>query len=112
MKDSNIIDFESRFPEKGKAISFINQLQLLDLTQYELDDINDMIDDVFHMIPFGIAHIPKGTKLFRARKNNENQIFYNHCFRVRVKIVYNVSRLKNVAKMQHQAFTNITKTLN
>ena len=23
-----------------------------------------------------------------------------------------VSRLKNVAKMQHQAFTNITKTLN
>lgn len=77
MKDPNIIDFESRFPEKEKAISFINQLQLLDLSQYEIDDINNMIDDVFHMIPFGIAHIPKGTKLFRARKNNENQIFYN-----------------------------------
>ena len=27
-------------------------------------------------------------------------------------IVYNVSRLKNVAKKQHQAFTNIHKTLN
>ena len=27
-------------------------------------------------------------------------------------IVYNVLRLKNMAKMQHQAFTNITKTLN
>ena len=28
------------------------------------------------------------------------------------KVTYNVLRLKNVAKMQHQAFTNITKTLN
>ena len=27
-------------------------------------------------------------------------------------ITANVSRLKNVAKKQHQAFTNITKTLN
>ena len=27
-------------------------------------------------------------------------------------ITANVSRLKNVAKMQHQAITNITKTLN
>ena len=27
-------------------------------------------------------------------------------------IAANVLRLKNVAKMQHQAFTNITKTLN
>ena len=27
-------------------------------------------------------------------------------------LVYNVSRLENVAKMQHQAFTNIAKTLN
>ena len=27
-------------------------------------------------------------------------------------VSYNVSRLKNVAKAQHQAFTNITKTLN
>ena len=27
-------------------------------------------------------------------------------------IATNVLRLKNVAKMQHQAFTNITKTLN
>ena len=27
------------------------------------------------------------------------------------KVTYNVSRLKNVAKTQHQAFTNITKTL-
>ena len=27
-------------------------------------------------------------------------------------VATNVSRLKNVAKNQHQAFTNITKTLN
>ena len=28
------------------------------------------------------------------------------------KVTANVRRLENVAKMQHQAFTNITKTLN
>jgi hypothetical protein len=31
---------------------------------------------------------------------------------ISVELTANVLRLKNVAKMQHQAFTNITKTLN
>lgn len=77
MKDLNIEDFESRFPDKETAIAFINKLQSLDFSQYEIEDINEMIDNVFHMIPFGIGHIPKGTKLFRARKNNNDEIFYN-----------------------------------
>ena len=39
--------------------------------------------------------------------------FYFFCFSVRrVQLTANVSRLENVAKMQHQAITNIHKTLN
>ena len=37
---------------------------------------------------------------------------YCQVARSSVTLAANVSRLKNVAKMQHQAFTNITKTLN
>ena len=38
-------------------------------------------------------------------------LYYRFCFRP-PKLTANVLRLKNVAKAQHQAFTNITKTLN
>lgn len=77
MNYRDIKDFESRFPDKEKALEFLNMLNSLDLSQYDLDKIDNMINDVFHIIPFGTSHIPKGTKLFRARKNKPSQVFYN-----------------------------------
>lgn len=77
MKDEKIRDFESRFPDKKTAISLINDLQSLDLRKFTLEDLDEIIDDVFHMISFGTAYMEKGTDLFRARKSRDNQIFNN-----------------------------------
>lgn len=77
MRDIAIEDFESRFPDKETALAFIKKLQNLDLSKYEIEDIDNMIDEVFHIIPFGIGHLPKGSKLFRARKNDGDRIFQN-----------------------------------
>ena len=77
MKDEKIKDFESRFPDKKTAISLINDLQSLDLRKFTLEDLDEIIDDVFHMIPFGKSYIEIGTDLFRARKSKPNQVFNN-----------------------------------
>lgn len=77
MKDSNLSDFESRFPSIEKTLSHINHLKSLNLNQFSIEELNEKIDDVFHMIPIGTSFIEKGTKIFRARKNKENEIFNN-----------------------------------
>lgn len=77
MKDPIITDYESRHPSKKDAEKFIAKLKNIDLQKIELFDLDEIIDSVFHFIPFGSAYIQAGKKIYRARKSDNGEIFNN-----------------------------------
>ena len=77
MKDPIITDYESRHPSKKDAENFIKKLKNIDLQKIELSDLDEIIDSVFHFIPFGSAYIHEGKKIYRARKSNNSEVFNN-----------------------------------
>ena len=71
----NSKEFESRFPSKEIALDFIEKLRGLTLKDISLNELDELIDEVFHMIPFSLGTIPKDTLLYRARVNEKNKHF-------------------------------------
>ena len=75
MAEYNSREFESRFPSKETAIEFIAKLRGLALKDISLKELDELIDGVFHMIPFSLGVIPKDTLLYRARVNKKDKEF-------------------------------------
>lgn len=63
MKDPNILEYESRHPSKKEAEEFVKNLQALNLIEFNLNDLDEMIDEIFHYIPFHKGVILAGTSL-------------------------------------------------
>jgi hypothetical protein len=70
-------EFEKRFPSKEIALDFIDKLRGVSLSDISLQELDKLIDDVFHVIPFSEAVIPKDTFLYRARVNKKDERFLN-----------------------------------
>jgi RES domain len=68
-------EFESRFPSKEVALEFISKLRGLTLKDISLNELDGLIDEAFHMIPFGLGVIPKDKLLYRARVNEKDKQF-------------------------------------
>jgi hypothetical protein len=77
MDTIDITKFENQFPSLEEAINFIPKLRAVDLSNISLDDLGEMIEDVFKTIPFATGTIPKGQTIFRARVNEDDHSFEN-----------------------------------
>lgn len=77
MNQKQIEDFESRFLPFNNVFKFIADLKSIDLTKIELSDLDNLIDEQFHLIPFTLGNINKGKELIRARVNENNKQFTN-----------------------------------
>lgn len=73
MNNWNQEEFEKRFTEPVDAIRKVDQLKSLDLSTKSDDEIKDLINSYFNIIPFTSGTIPAGSELFRARLNQNDQ---------------------------------------
>ncbi len=72
----NAKELENRFPPKDVALDFIGKLRGLTLKDISLKELDELIDGVFHMIPFSQGVIPKNTLLYRARVNEKKSFLH------------------------------------
>ena len=84
MAEVDIKDFESRFPSKEIALNHFETLRQLDLKNISSTELDDMINEMFQMIPIGTSFIPKDTLIFRARVNGKEEEF-NHISQISIR---------------------------
>lgn len=75
MDKSDISKFENRFPSLENATNFIKKLKAIDLVNVSFEDIDNLINTFFELIPFATGSIAKGETLFRARINDNEKGF-------------------------------------
>lgn len=67
--------YEERITHPVDAIKKIRYLKTLDLSRINDLELTNLINDSFNIIPFTSALLPAGSKLFRARINNNGNHF-------------------------------------
>jgi hypothetical protein len=67
--------FYERFTKPEDALKYIQELNSIDLNNITEDELNNIIDDKFPIIPIHSAKIRAGTRLYRARVNKGDEAF-------------------------------------
>jgi len=70
MKHIDLHEFEKKYPDKEVVVDCIKKLKSLNLEKYDLKELNKMVNEGFHLIPFQHAFLAKGTNIFRGRVNH------------------------------------------